>query len=782
MPVAPTSVRKTRARRVFGEVVVDPEENQADLGNSLCYSLSNSESSSFVHQTESFPVTKPESTSNMREFSSETGQSESKPCGEEKENKTPGNIFCIAMSDEKMKSQEGSVSAFPTDVSMPLPENRNKQRSVNSNEIKMKQTTENAASRKLSRRALANKTQIAITEATASVNESLNAARSARSMNFQEKTQRTNRFRDDWKAEAEEARKFQQEAAKMRRGLLELQSQLSSQFQQQRSRTKINDRAARLKAISEQSEFESKAYRDHKKSLKDERDRKRRESSQARSKLRENYRQGEEKLKSIQMKEHLALMEERNEGYNASTRFKKQNAEKRRKSYAFRSGDAKRIREIYNRMQDDEANREAASYQLKFEGERDAQAYKQELEEDRRKSLAFRNEEASKQRKLLRELEEANNEKEHQSYELKKEGEKDAERYIKQMADERRLSFEQRNKVAAIQRNFMEEERVKALQREQESINLKLAGDRDADEYRKNVADERRKSLAQRNLYARRQRDQEYEEKREAWEREHESYELKWAGEKDAEAFGQQLKKERRESLAFRNKESFQHAKVMDELRAIEREREAESYMLKWAGERDAKEYESQMQEERRNSLKLRNEEGARHRQIEEDQRIEEINRLAEDERIRADDHRDVEDYQKELAARDRASLLFNRKEANLQRLEEKRFQQEEYEREQKNRALVDGANWDVTEYVKECKERRRMSLVVRAKEKSRHRQWEQKQADQAYLQRREDARLRASDRRHQEMALREERRRIALNAIRHAGCSFNVNAFSGII
>mmetsp|Transcript_10689 Transcript_10689/g.16342 ORF Transcript_10689/g.16342 Transcript_10689/m.16342 type:complete len:439 (+) Transcript_10689:133-1449(+) len=436
MSVAPNSVRKTRARRVFGEVVIDLEEEQNDIGNSLCYSSCNSDSSSFLQRNEPFPVSK-----DTTKLSSGKGQPESQIIADEKENEVNRNIFSRPLSNKSLKSEAESAAAVPTTIRMPFPEELVRQEnrlptphdgSVKTNERSTKQASGDDASKNFRRRRdLANKTKKAITEATASVNESLTAARTARSINLQEKAQQTSRFRDDWNQEKEEARQFQEESARMRRGLLDLQSQLSSKFQQQRSRTKAKDRAARLKAISEQSEFESQVYRDHQKSLKDERDRKRRESTQARAKLRENYRQGEEKLQSIELQEHLALMEERNEGYNASASFKKENADDRRKSYVFRSGDAKRIREIYNRMKDEEAAREEASYNLKFEGERDAQAYKNRLEEERRKSFAFRNKEGSKQRKLLLELEEADNEQEHQSYELKRNGEKDAERYMK---------------------------------------------------------------------------------------------------------------------------------------------------------------------------------------------------------------------------------------------------------------------------------------------------------------------------------------------------------------
>jgi hypothetical protein len=632
---------------------------------------------------------------------------------------------------------------------------------------------------RIRRRDLVKETQRAITNATISVNETLNAARAARKLKFQEKQRDTSRLRNQRKGEREEANQFHSEMQQNRQGLLSLQRQLSSRAIQARTRVEQERRSARLNTIMQESNFKSQIYRDHQRALKEERDKRRRDSTQARAKLRQNHREGEERLRAIQMEQDLAVIEERHEGYNASRHFQKSVAEARRKSFAFRSGDARRIRELYNRMQEVERQREHASFELKLAGERDAEAYKRKLEEDRRNSLAFRNKEGLRQRILLSDQQQMNLAQEHASYELKWAGEKDAEAYMRQMEEERRKSLEQRNKTSKQQADWKEEQRTKSVMEEHESILLKLAGERDADAYRKKMADTRRESLAQRNAYAKQQRDEQEEMDRKTQLAEHESYEFKWAGESDAEAYRRKMNQERRESLAARNKESAQHSKVMEELRLIAHEKETESLALMWAGERDAKAYLARMEEERRQSLQFRGQEVRRHRQIEDEQRHKEIEDMHQDELLRAAGHRDMDDYKKECAQRDRDSLCFRRKEANVQRLEEKRRKQEEYEIEQSNLALEDGAYRDVAEYLKECRERRRMSLALRAKEKRHHRNWEQQQTVKALAQQQEDTRLRGLDRRQAEMARQEERRRIALDAIRHAGCSFNVNAFT---
>ena len=81
------------------------------------------------------------------------------------------------------------------------------------------------------------------------------------------------------------------------------------------------------------------------------------------------------------------------------------------------------------------------------------------------------------------------------------------------------------------------------------------------------------------------------------------------AGEKDAEKYRKEMLEERRKSLAGRNKESARHAKVMQELRALSIEQETESFMLKFAAQDDAKAYLAKLAEERRQSLELRGKE-----------------------------------------------------------------------------------------------------------------------------------------------------------------------------
>ena len=145
-------------------------------------------------------------------------------------------------------------------------------------------------------------------------------------------------------------------------------------------------------------------------------------------------------------------------------------------------------------------------------------------------------------------------------------------------------------------------------------------------------------------------------------------------------------------------------------------------------------------------------------------------------------DQKYVDNYKKDCAARDRASLLFRRQEANMQRLEEAVHQQEMAEMQASSNSLDVAAWQDVQDYVKDCKQRRRLSLAFRAKEKRKQVEWERAEAERKKAEERRDIRIRATDRRYQELATRKEREKLALDALRNAGCTFAANPFAGLI
>jgi Flp pilus assembly protein CpaB len=114
--------------------------------------------------------------------------------------------------------------------------------------------------------------------------------------------------------------------------------------------------------------------------------------------------------------------------------------------------------------------------------------------------------------------------------------------------------------------------------------------------------------------------------------------------------------------------------------------------------------------------------------------------------------------------------------------LEEEDRKEEQCKVDEANFALESAATQDVQQYLKDCRQRRRMSLALRAKEKRHHAQWQEREAERRRQQQSRDTRDRALDHRHMEMASQKERARIAMDAIRHAHCTFSINPFAGLL
>jgi hypothetical protein len=367
------------------------------------------------------------------------------------------------------------------------------------------------------------KTQAAIQNATlehqktfqtpASKFQTLNACRKAKKAVIVDKSRQAKSVRFQWDEERVEAKQFYTKVEENRRQILSMQRQLASAYFKQKAHKHEAERLQYIAELEKESQFNSEVYREHQEKLKDERDRNRKKSMDTRARLRVYRKAGREKMEAMKRQEAAIIFEVRSDLHRARREAKQADAQLRRKSFQFRAGDAKRIREM-------------------------------------------------------------------------------------------RLEWEQEEQS-----------------RNEKSCEMGRAAARDVDEYKKQLEKERRESLQNRNREARRIRMKEQDDWMAAMKAEHESYELKWAGEKDAEAFQEKVREERRRSLAARNKESFRHAQVMQELRSLSLEKETESFMLKFAAENDAKTYLKKLEEERRESLQERGREAHRQRMYEDEQR-----------------------------------------------------------------------------------------------------------------------------------------------------------------
>ena len=247
---------------------------------------------------------------------------------------------------------------------------------------------------------------------------------------------------------------------------------------------------------------------------------------------------------------------------------------------------------------------------------------------------------------------------------------RDHKKRLKELEDRRR------RQSIAIRTEIRKENRVnerkmimKKIEEDHAVIEEKAESFKAMRAYKKKQEEDRRISLAGRNAEGSRQKQLLEQQRSEQQQRDHQSYELTWAGQDDAAAYKKQMAEERRQSYENRNAEARQMNLVLKEIKTIAAQKEHESMMLKWAAQNDAKQYLSECEEQRRQSLQQRAELARHHRDVEEHERQDKLENQAKENQIAAAEARDVNTYKKQLAARDRASLCFRAKEAKLNRL-----------------------------------------------------------------------------------------------------------------
>ena len=274
-----------------------------------------------------------------------------------------------------------------------------------------------------------------------SVNPVINGVRKSKAENLKQTMKSVAELRQQRRREKEEVAAFNVKAEQTRREVIELRRKLSERFRQAKVDREQRSREENLAKIENEIQFKSHIHVEHKQTLKDMEDARRRMSVAARTKLRQNHREGNERMKLLSIQEDQALFEERHESSVAVRNTKLDEAFNRRKSFAFRNGDARRIRQLFAQLEAERINDEHESYELKWAGERDADSYKRQMEEQRRDSLAFRNAEARRVRNLEAQMKSDELHDDHESYELKWAGERDAEGYRELIAKERRDSL-----------------------------------------------------------------------------------------------------------------------------------------------------------------------------------------------------------------------------------------------------------------------------------------------------------------------------------------------------
>lgn len=142
----------------------------------------------------------------------------------------------------------------------------------------------------------------------------------------------------------------------------------------------------------------------------------------------------------------------------------------------------------------------------------------------------------------------------------------------------------------------------------------------------------------------------------------------------------------------------------------------------------------------------------------------------------------DIEKYKREMAEKARKSLEFRGKESRVRRLEEENQARKQQAQDHQSFELDSLARMDVEEYIKDCKKRRRKSLAFRAKERRRHAEWKRRQEEKEIQAQRETGHLQSLDYQYMALAQQQERARIAMDALRSAGCKIKGNPFGDLL
>mmetsp|Transcript_13390 Transcript_13390/g.37707 ORF Transcript_13390/g.37707 Transcript_13390/m.37707 type:complete len:691 (+) Transcript_13390:165-2237(+) len=590
----------------------------------------------------------------------------------------------VSFAPDDTENTDGSFSGAPSLTSKAASRNSirdaelnrlraNKTKSpLRANLIKLTEAVINDVATSIQRSALKEKNQNI--GPSSSVYQSVNAGRNARMNVVRKKHEVAKSVSFKWDKEKAEAKSLQKKVEENRRQIRAIQRKLTSAHFKDKARQDEAQKLDRLDKLEKEYMFKSKVFQDHQQKLKEERDRNRKKSIDARANIRRNVREGEDVLKAKKLEEDKVIFEVRADLHRSRMETKKANAERRRKSFQFRAGDARKIRDMRS---------------------------------------AWREKDLQDQ---------------HAGYELSRAAAKDVANYKKRAKKEECDDFKKRNQ--------------------------------DANESRKRQNEQRSKALLV----------------------EHMSYELKWQGERDAEAYRKKMKEERRKSLAGRNKESARHARVMEELRAIANEKEAESFMLKFNADNDAKAYIAKLAEERRKSLQLRGQEARKRRQYEDEQHSKAIENALKEGALQSDCQRDVEKHKAECAERRRKSFQYRGKQAHLQRLEEEERRLDQMQKDEEGHKLDALAQKDVEEYYKDCQRRRRKSLALRAKERRQHVEWTKKKQQKELQDRAHTSHLNSLDVHHMALAKEREHALRAMDALRNAGCTWKGNPFGDLL
>jgi len=422
--------------------------------------------------------------------------------------------------------------------------------------------------------------------------------------------------------------------------------------------------------------------------------------------------------------------------------YKRKIDEEKRLSFEFRNSEVSKQMVIERKRQEEEFLKNHDSYELKWAGEKDVEEYKKKIAEERRQSLKYRNAEAVQHKNLEQQMQAIKMRERHESFELKWAGEKDVEEQEKKMAEERRQSLEFRRSEALNQKTIEQKTYLKEMEEKHNAFESKWAGLKDAEYYNNKLEGERRRSLEFRRSEALRGEKIEKQLKTQKMEENHGSYELKWASEKDVEEYKRLTEEERRQSLAFRNSEAQIQRAVSDLCKKDEMDKKHESFEVKWAGDKDAQFHKEQLQKERRLSLEFRNIEAKRQKDLSERMQALELQDRHNSFELKWDGEKDVEEHKKRLKEDERLSFAHNNSEKKRHQAVMDELLSLSKQKESESLYLKWAGEEDAKEYLKREAVKRRESLQLRNVEARIHREMTKNENKKQVEERREEEML----------------------------------------
>jgi len=620
-----TENRRQKASRVFGNFVFEEQEN------SLCYSTDSSFRSPSKHeakhnQQQQQVVFSPGPSSLLNEDTIYEEKHVSFVEDEDKENASANTPQIPESSSPDMR--KSSISSFRSAELSKL------RKSLQSPQRKdLVSQTQRAINNAAGVFEALNTPQTRLGQST---NPSLNAARKAKEANLKHVSNRTKQVRFQWQTQKAEAKNFNQQLEESRRQIMAITRTVSSAHFQQQAKLSDEKKQSKFSKLEQDYKFNSDTYREQQQKLKEERDRARKMSIDTRAKLRQNHREGEEKMKRQREREEATIHEIRYDLHKSRNENAKAYAGDRRKSYQFRVGDARRIRNLRANWREDEASKQHESYELSRGAAKDVENYKKKMAEERRDSHRFRNLEARQQRGKLQILKEEATAAEHESFLLKMDGERDADAYRKKMAEERRQSFAGRNAESRRHAEAMQELRSLAQEKEAESFLLKMEGERDAEKYLLKMDRERRESLQFRGQEARRVRQYEEEEHFKRVQEGIMDGRLQSECQKDVEAYKKEMEERRRKSLQYRGKEKQMQKLAAENQRMEQQDHDHEMFEMDSLARKDVEDYLKDCKRRRRQSLASRAKEKQRHANWQQKQKEKELDAKRHNSHLRA--------------------------------------------------------------------------------------------------------------------------------------------------